>query len=289
MSIYKKTLPDTLDNKIFRAIQKRLQAIQKGYKTAQFLSELFSSLEMHELAKRIATCYRRLRGHISPQNRLSIISFDHCEIRVCPFCSYRWASGKAKKYAWHIESLAAQGYRLQFLTLTVANMPILDRAVLNRLWDCWGRLRRQKLFKNCVATLACMEVKRNEYDWHPHLHIILIGGKKISEDAVREAWCKLTGGHIVNDRLAKFSIYNLITYSLKITRIQNAEELRQLHSSIDKFRLVCGTGKLRGIKDHPIPVMPTDSFNEGSIDSFSIDAADIDNILCRLNALLGEN
>lgn len=176
---------------------------------------------------------------------------------------------------------------LQFITLTVADILILDRAVLDEIWACWVNLRRQKLFKEVVATLACLEIKRNEINWHPHLHLILIGGKKISEDALSISWYKLTGNsYIVKNRPAGFSIFNLITYSLKITEIQNAEDLRQLYSSIDNYRLLRGTGKLWGIKAS-VSRVPAESFNNGPMNSFNIDATDLDEIIHNLDVLLG--
>ena len=186
------------------------------------------------------------------QDGIRVSTHKHCEMRVCPFCLYRGPYRTARKYVPHILRLAAEGHRLQYLTLTESSMPILSRSILDELWACWGRFRRQTLFAGVVATLACMQITRSPNGWHPHLHIILIGGSDISKEAVQTAWYLLTqdrlDGYEVDVRPIKQpDIRRVITYSLRMAPVETAEDLSQLYDSIYRMRLVRATGKLYGL------------------------------------------
>jgi hypothetical protein len=241
----------TQSNDLNADLLNRLLWIQECREYALFLADLFDSTGQTELATRIASCRNKLQIEIFAKT-FKITYFKTCGIRVCPFCSKRWASRKARYYEPHIRQYGAQGHRLQYLTLTLVSVPVLEQSLLDKLWKCWINLRRRKLFKGYIATLGCMEVGHNENGWHPHLHIILVGGESLSEDAVSPIWSELTDGSFqVNVRpLNNSEIHSVIKYSLKIPRVQYDQDLRQLYDSLNAFNLIRPSGKLFKLNKH---------------------------------------
>jgi hypothetical protein len=89
----------------------------------------------------------------------------------------------------------------RFLTLTLrsTNAPLADQ--LDRLIDCFRRLRRLNLWKTHVAGgVWAIEVtwSAERGQWHPHLHAI-IDGTYLPWAALRDAWSAITGDSSIVD------------------------------------------------------------------------------------------
>jgi hypothetical protein len=93
-----------------------------------------------------------------------------CNHRLCPLCN----AHRAEHYRERVKELFAKMENPQLLTLTVPNVPKLNRGVITRLR---GQLR-SFLKQNKALILGgvySIEITRNASrgDWHPHIHCLV--------------------------------------------------------------------------------------------------------------------
>jgi len=88
---------------------------------------------------------------------------------------------------------------LRFLTLTLRSDQESLAELLHKLHDSFQKLRRTKLWKQCVTGgVAFIEICWSEarQRWHPHFHI-LIEGKYLPRAQLRNLWFAITGDSFV--------------------------------------------------------------------------------------------
>jgi hypothetical protein len=89
----------------------------------------------------------------------------------------------------------------RLLTLTLAASADPLREQLDRLKDCFRRLRRRKQWKRHVlGGIAVVEVtwSARSQAWHPHLHIVL-DGSYWAQAAIANEWERVTGDSRICD------------------------------------------------------------------------------------------
>jgi len=95
---------------------------------------------------------------------------------------------------------------VRFITLTLKHDDTPLSPKLDRLLDCFDRLRRMSGWASRVTGgAAFIEVKHNDETsrWHPHLHVICTGSY-FPHDDLKSLWLSVTGdSHIVDVRLVK--------------------------------------------------------------------------------------
>lgn len=201
---------------------------------------------MNDLAERLQRCLSNVE--IRPyQGQARVRRLYPCKLRfICPLCHYFWASGHVRNHSARLRRAAYGGHRLFYLTLTVPTVPLLTRAVLAALWCAWKKLRRQKLFNGCFATLAAMEIRKGANGWQAHLHIIVTADSMIPVDAIRSEWYGLTFGLVVDIKPVEVAtVERVIRYSLKRPKIKKAEDLRALIGAAKGQNFVRATGQAR--------------------------------------------
>ncbi|MEE9221818.1 MAG: protein rep [candidate division NC10 bacterium] len=163
----------------------------------------FSRLEIDETRQR---AYARCGSNAwlvqsDSEHRDFSLRSDCCHDRWCPACAKTRASVIRHNIQPLIENKTAR-----FITLTLkhTNEPLTGR--IDRLFRCFTKLRKLKLWKHAVdGGAAFTEVKINEQTmrWHPHIHAIAIG-RYLPLDRLKSAWLAITGNsHIVDIRIIK--------------------------------------------------------------------------------------
>lgn len=135
---------------------------------------------------------------VSPSDdprRFKIIG-NYCRDRFCTPC----ATARSHFIADQLYDVI-RDERIRFVTLTIKTGDASLTHYLDKLRASFRRLRQTKLWKNCVRDgVSMQEIKWNTdtHRWHPHLHL-LVTGRYIPVQALRNAWKKATGDSFVVD------------------------------------------------------------------------------------------
>ena len=202
---------------------------------------------------------------------------SHCHDRFCVPCS----RDRSRIIAANV---AAQlgGKPCRFLTLTLKQTRRGLRDQLDRITDCFSRLRQTKLWKSTVVGgCAFIEIKwsnRNE-DWNVHIHCI-IHGRYLPHQEVSKAWYRITKDSLIAD--VRF-VRDNATASRYVTKyaskpfnqevLSRPELLDQLVLATHRKRLVFTYGDWRGMS---LTAGPTDEAwsNLGHIEDIAVRAKD---------------
>lgn len=118
-----------------------------------------------------------------------------CRQRLCPHCS---AARSARIYN-QLSRLLEDVDRPRMLTLTLRGADNGLKTQLDRLFNCYRRLRATGLWKSTVVgAIAVVEIKRarDSNQWHPHLHVLFKGGF-LPHQKVKEEWLRITGDSFI--------------------------------------------------------------------------------------------
>lgn len=180
---------------------------------------------------------------------------------VANYCRHRWCVPCANARSSHLARvwqpiLAKQRCRFVTLTLRSSDEPLAD--TLDRLYACYRRLQRSKLWAAKVeGSVAFLEVKvgKNSGKWHPHLHVIC-SGKYLPAKVLSNKWLELTGdSHVVDVRLVEDAreVARYITkYATKPghgTYVHNRARLREAITALAGRRMMIRQGTYR---DYPL-------------------------------------
>lgn len=229
--------------------RKRLRRARERRATQRELATWFREIGEPELGSRVQACCAEIVAAETADGMRYLAPRERCEVRMCPACASRRAARLARKYEPKIR-LLEKDHRVRFLTLTIPNVPTLTRDVLANLFAAWVKLRRQKLFAGVVASLAALEITKGVGGWHPHLHILVIGGGYIPQDEIADAWEQLTGGRIVHiEKTDSGRLRELLKYPCKPATVESAADLAEVWAAIRGLKLVRAAGKLWNLKD----------------------------------------
>lgn len=184
-------------------------------------------------------------------SRLAIHS-NHCHNRWCTPCSRE----RAHRIVGNLHPTLDAG-DIRFLTLTLrhSDAPLSDQ--MDRLYDCFRRLRRLDFWKAAVSGgCAVLEVTHSHTDacWHVHLHCLL-DGTWIDGREIRAAWWRITGDSYVvkvkqcsnADRAAHYLV-KYVTKPVPATVINKPHALREMIAAFAGRRLVLTFASWRGVK-----------------------------------------
>jgi len=271
--------PQYLDT--HRNISKTLKRLRKLY-LAHDLTAILRQCDRDGEAGRIEQCGLYFRGYISDcgSERLRPIVCGHT---LCPRCQRARSKPLQNRVYGIIRTRSEVDYR--FLTLTVENVPRIDREYINWLIDCFRQLRSNQLWSqvsyNCTEKKwACVSGGFYSIDttynaaaksWHVHLHVIVeftglarrrsqkgktqggwVPGKWLAQ--LKAEWFRITAGshviHIgrVNDRAVK----ELVKYAAKlVTFIAQPELVDEYLRAFFNVRRVQGFGSFLGVEIEP--------------------------------------
>lgn len=137
---------------------------------------------------------------------------NYCRNRWCVPCGNARSQQLARLWRPHFE-----GKTVRFITLTLARDGLGLEGRLNRLYACFRRLQRSKLWTDSVTgAVAFLEVKRSSRSasWHPHFHVIA-SGTYLPQKALATLWHRITGDSYVVDIRAVRDTQEVTTYVTK--------------------------------------------------------------------------
>lgn len=189
-----------------------------------------------------------VRNEEDPTN-YAVVS-DHCRDRFCRPC----ASFRGRVIAHNVSAyLRDRPYR--FVTITIKTTGLSLRDGVNKLYRCFGLLRRSKLWTQKVTGgCAICEVLPREggTEWHPHLHLI-VEGKYIPVKPLRKLWHAITGDSYIIDisrgtdaeRAAQY-VSKYITKPFDDGTTRNPVRLIEAIKALHGRRLIATFGTWRG-------------------------------------------
>lgn len=149
------------------------------------------------------------------------------------------------------------GKPTRFITLTIkqTNAPLLD--VLDKLYDCFRRLRARRIWKNgVVGGCGFVEIKWSTTNqaWNVHIHCI-VHGSYIYQRYLSNEWYKITGNSMITDiRLVKDNrrigqyVTKYVSKPFNDTFVNRTNQLDEVITATKGRRLALTFGDWRGIK-----------------------------------------
>lgn len=166
-----------------------------------------------------------------------------CDHILCPDCAAERAKPLQKRI---LARCSASGKALQFLTLTVPNVPELTRELVSKLVKDFARLRRTEVF-TCKgkeqdfgsAILGGVFSIESTFDlktrsWHPHIHVLIEGPQRFTRArlmALKSQWERITG----NAKYLRLQpVYRVSRSGKKIFGKADRKALRELVKYVTK-------------------------------------------------------
>ena len=219
-------------------------------------------------------------------DQLRLVKAHTCKKHLlCPFCAMRRAGKYVAKNIPKIQQVMAENPSLipAMVTFTVKNGPSL-RERFNHLRKAERRLkqlardyrkgRNWTEFARVQGAIAAYEfTKKDEGDWHPHIHMLCLLDSYIDQKALSAEWQAITGdSFIVDVRKIKGSLntggldiasamLEVCKYSLKFHDM-TLEDTWTAFNVLRGKRLVNPSGLLRGVEmpenllDDPLEGLP---------------------------------
>lgn len=205
------------------------------------------------------------------------LTSNQCRSRWCLPCQ----QARAARLRASVKDQLEQWQRVRFITLTLRHSDTPLSAQLDRLQSSYKELRRHNLWTQSIkGAAAFVEVKTSEKTglWHPHMHIIAVGGWIDQRELSRE-WHKITGdSSIVDVSLARSKegvahyVTAYVTKPLDRSVVCDPERLDEAIVALKGRRLVNGTGTLKKISDGAVHDGVDDWHTIGRLDQLLNDA-----------------
>lgn len=219
-------------------------------------------------------------------DQLKLIKAHTCKKHLlCPFCAMRRSIKYVKKNTPKIHQVLTDNPSLipVMITLTIKNTPDLASG-FNALRRAEKRLKQSgrdaakgkgvSEYAKVKGSLAAYEfTKKDEGDWHPHIHILALADSYIDQKALSDQWLALTGDSFIVDIRKIRGILNsggldiasammeVCKYSLKFHDM-TLEDTWTAYNVLRGKRLVNPSGLLRGVEmpddllDDPLEGLP---------------------------------
>lgn len=190
----------------------------KGIDLALNRQAILSLLEANRAkeASRMDLCGREFRIYKGATSGAYRSIPYHCGHRLCQRCQKRRVNRFWGRLKNAFEGMTAP----KMLTLTVRNVPRIDRAYFKTLRGYFSKLRRRGCFKQVLGGVYSIETTYNKTrrDWHVHIHALIDSTGFINRDRLVEAWKEITDGSWgVDIRQAdKDSIQEVLKYECKL-------------------------------------------------------------------------
>ncbi len=256
--------------------QKKLTEYNQKKRMNIKLVKVYEKLGEKEKAKRLKLCANLL---VFAKNK--IISALHCQLRLCPVCSWRRAEKTYFNVFKIINEPEFDDLEFLFMTLTVKNCPAIKlNDTLDLMFNGWRKLTlndRQVFRKSFEGTFRALEVTYNpdKKTYHPHFHVLVAVKKNyfkksnedyISHEKLINLWknaCNLDYEPDVDIRKVTNSKHKQIAevakYTVKPTDyIARKNVVRTLDEALYRRRLIAYGGifakvkKKLKIQDDPI-------------------------------------
>ena len=199
------------------------------------LQEIGRSQEAWDVTE-CGSSYRVLKA--SSCNQYAVLPFT-CGHRLCQICAKRRSGRFYKRLKGMFDAMIEP----KMLTLTVRNVPAINKAYFKWIRDCFSKLRRRKFFTNQVTGgVYSIETTYNaeRKDWHVHIHALIDSEANIPRDSIKEAWEKITvGSWGVDIRRANHNaIYEVLKYETKVADfVQYPQRVQEYLEAVKGSRL----------------------------------------------------
>lgn len=210
-----------------------------------------------KLSSRLQNC-RKWAWFVQCQatKKLRVMS-SRCKLRWCPICrdvSRRIVTAAVDKW------LKVQKYP-KMITLTLMHTDDPLNIQINRLYDCFRKLRRRAYFQRLITGgvwFFQLKFNKTTEQWHPHVHC-LVAGKFLPHNRLKELWHKITGDSYVVDirpvkdlENASTEVARYATSPADITAVNLQRALDIFYAT--KNRRICGSwGSAKGTTLAPTP------------------------------------
>ncbi len=173
-----------------------------------------------------------------------------CKLRWCTLC----ADAKKAYITHQIANWIQNSKYHRFLTFTLKHSDNTLDFQVDRLYDCFRKLKRSKIWRQGAKRgVWFFQIKRskNTQQWHPHLHCV-ISGPWFDYKVLRNTWLSITGDskvvgiHPVRDPegcACEVARYAASPANLETNR---REDFYDIYLSM-KNRRICGTWGLKGV------------------------------------------
>ncbi len=180
------------------------------------------------------------------------IHSNHCHSRWCTPCSRE----RAARIIGNLRPKLNDG-DIRFLTLTMkhSDTPLTDQ--IDRIYDCFRKLRRAPFWKPAVdGGCAVLEVKHSHTTqlWHVHLHCLL-DGRPVDVKYIKAEWWRITtDSYIIKikrcgtaDQASSY-VTKYITKPVPSSVINKPDQLEEMIAAYTGRRLVLTWGTWRGVR-----------------------------------------
>ena len=177
---------------------------------------------------------------------------DFCHDRWCEVCGKL----RAETIAANLLGLVGSA-RLRIVTLTLRHTGAALTEQIDRLYTCYKRLRRCRMWRERVsAAAAFFELTHNTEtgEWHPHMHVLTQGGYLPWGD-LRSEWLRATGdSHVVDVREVRQQnqiLHYVTKYTCKPLAAKlytQPELLAEVMQALRHRKLLILTGKWRAAR-----------------------------------------
>lgn len=190
---------------------------------------------------KVSNCF--CRGYVIDYDdgKRSFMPISACGYsKFCPIHARAEMRRRLERYLAAIERVA-KDYPLQFITFTIPKRPVGHlQEQWDLIWDAWGKIRRQKVWKDAVvAAIAAAEVTWTDDGHHLHIHVLAavkpFWQHKFDWAGVRRSWNRLVGiGDAPNAHVDMREAKNRRGKPIK-TAEDRADAARELVKYVSKF------------------------------------------------------
>lgn len=258
--------------------EKRIARLALHKRRTLRMLRYFDSVK-HRLSARQLRRYRwchnyLLFHHVPDLEQTTLHEARHCDIHLlCPLCAIRRAARAVMKYEEKTLELLRRNPRLRlyYVVLTVKNGKRLStcfdhlersmRLLVARRRAAQSFLRGKKqfayaansVFAGVSAGAYSFEVKRgsNSGLWHPHVNLLLLTDKPISQSAISEEWRGITKDsyvvHCEHKTDTRKAFVEIFKYALKFSDMEFADTY-EAWEILQKRRLTGSFGDFRGLE-----------------------------------------
>lgn len=208
-----------------------------------------------------ACCGSRLTLQITDEGDTRLVS-NHCHDRFCRPCG----AARASRMAANLQNVISNLRNVRFVTLTLRHNALCLTDQLNRLYKCFGDLRRRKWWQSLVkGGCAMVEITLGrDKRWHPHLHLI-VEGRYMAQSELSAEWLRVTGdSSIVDirairddgaDYVARY-VTKYVCKPMSDSVLADPDKLAEMIEALRGRRLCLTYGSWRGTR---LDVMPDDT------------------------------
>jgi len=171
--------------------------------------------------------------------------YYRCSLKFCPLCNWRIARNRSEL----LKHWTVRVTQPKHVVVTARNSQFITRRKIRQFMQAFGKLRRQKLFRNLRGGCVSFEITNEGRGWHLHAHA-LVDCDWVDAAALAVKWGKLVGQDYaivkVKDCRQQSYLGELTKYVVKGAQLASwsPEEIAQFIHAIRGVRFFATFGAL---------------------------------------------